>query len=209
MSFSSDTGMAECLIIARKNVGANNYSPLHRVHFTSLLNRPGGFAQAAAVANGVITADDIRAIDDGPYGGTQLTVGDDLAGEMLTARQSDDGESWSSVRLQDYSLAQTAYALSQSKLWLPGEPTEFGTENGIAWRSGQTRPVSFGHQRAAAARSFRQGKPQPHGHLPLPVEPQCQQGNPHSLRTGFAVAGSERFGDKSGNGLVNRQRAPI
>ncbi len=124
MSFSSDTGMAECLIIARKNVGANNYSPLHRVHFTSLLNRPGGFAQAAAVANGVITADDVRAIDDGPYGGTQLTVGDDLTGEMLTARQSDDGESWSSVRLQDYSLAQTAYALSQSKLWLPGEPTE-------------------------------------------------------------------------------------
>ena len=135
MSFSSDTGMAECLIIARKT-DPNRHSdtpnrrsresgnPGSAVRFTSLRRRPSGFAQAAAVANGVITADDIRAIDDGPYGGTQLTVGDDLSGEMLTAQQSDDGESWGSVRLQDYSLAQTAYALSQSKLWLPGEPTE-------------------------------------------------------------------------------------
>ena len=30
------------------------------------------------------------------------------------------GENWSAVRLSDNSLAQTAYALSQSKLWLPG-----------------------------------------------------------------------------------------
>ena len=131
MSFSSDTGMAECLIIARKtDPNRHPDTPNRRsresgnpgsapVRFTSLRRRPSGFAQAAAVANGVITADDIRAIDDGPYGGTQLTVGDDLSGEMLTAQQSDDGESWGSVRLQDYSLAQTAYALSQSKLWLP------------------------------------------------------------------------------------------
>ena len=129
MSFSSDTGMAECLVVARKspaahNVGANNHSPRPPAYFTSLRNRPAGFAQAAAVANGVITVDDVRAIDDGPYGGTQLTVGDQVAGEMLTARQSDEGESWGSVRLQDYALAQTAYALSRSKLWLPGEPTE-------------------------------------------------------------------------------------
>ena len=118
MSFSSDTGMAECLIIARKMVPG----PRAPLHFTSLRNRPRGFAQAAAVANGIERSDDVRAIDDGPYGGTQLTVGDDLSGEMLTAEQSYDGESWGSVRLQDHSLAQTAYALSQSKLWLPGEP---------------------------------------------------------------------------------------
>ena len=29
-------------------------------------------------------------------------------------------ESWGAVRVSDYALAQTAYALSQSKLWLPG-----------------------------------------------------------------------------------------
>ena len=29
---------------------------------------------------------------------------------------------WGAVRLSDYSLAQTAYALFQSSLWLPGRP---------------------------------------------------------------------------------------
>ena len=120
MSFSSDTGMAECLIIARKIVPR----PQVPVHFTSLRNRPRGFAHAASIANGLVRSDDVRAIGDGPYGGTQLTVGDVVAGETLVTRQSDDGESWGSVRLQDYSLAQTAYALSQARLWLPGEPTK-------------------------------------------------------------------------------------
>ena len=120
MSFSSDTGMAECLIIARKSVPR----PQASVQFASLRNRPRGFTYAAAIANGLARGDDVRAIGDGPYGGTQLTVGDDVAGEMLVAQQSNDGESWGSVRLQDYSLAQTAYALSQSELWLPGEPTK-------------------------------------------------------------------------------------
>ena len=127
MSFSSDTGMAECLVIARKiptdqNVGARHASPLHRIRFTSLHRRPSGFAQAAAIARNVIDADGIRTIADGPYGGAQLTIGDDLAGEMLAAPQSDDGENWGSVRLLDYALAQTAHALTQSQLWLPGQP---------------------------------------------------------------------------------------
>ena len=127
MSFSSDTGMAECLVIARKiptdqNVGARHASPLHRIRFTSLRRRPLGFAQAAAIARNAIDANGIRTIADGPYGGAQLTIGDDLAGEMLAAPQSDDGENWGSVRLLDYALAQTAHALTQSQLWLPGQP---------------------------------------------------------------------------------------
>ena len=123
MSFSSDTGMAECLVVARKNVGANDYSPLQRARFTSLRRRPPGFAQAAAVARGVIEANGVRSIEDGPYGGGNLNIGDDLAGEMLTASHSGDGDSWSIVRLLDCALAQTAYALIQSQLWLPGQPT--------------------------------------------------------------------------------------
>ncbi len=129
MSFSSDTGMAECLIIARKspadhNVGASLVgapsSPPAR--FTSLRCRTQGFAEAAAIAQNVIAADTIRNIDDGPYGGTRLTVGDDLAGEMLAAVQPEDGTNWGGVRLLDYALAQTAHALTEGKLWLPGQP---------------------------------------------------------------------------------------
>ena len=123
MSFSSDTGMAECLVVARKKAGAGGGKTGGRVHFISLQRRPAGFAHAAALARPIVGSDRVRGIEDGPYGGTQLTVGDDLAGAMLTAPQAGNGANWGSVRLSDYALAQTAYALTQSKLWLPAEPS--------------------------------------------------------------------------------------
>ena len=125
MSFSSDTGMGECLVIARKNLlprhSGESRNPDTPARFTSLRRRPQGFAEAAAIARNIIDTDTLRGIDDGPYGGTRLNVGDDLAGEMLTAPQSAGGDNWGSVRLHDYALAQTAYALTQSQLWLPGQ----------------------------------------------------------------------------------------
>ena len=120
MSFSSDTGMAECLVIARKNPPQN--APNRRAHFISLKRRPAGFAPSSALAAGIANAGDVRKIEDGPYAGTRLTIGDELAGEMLTAPANADGASWGSVRLSDYALAQTAYALADSKLWLPRHP---------------------------------------------------------------------------------------
>ena len=119
MSFSSDTGMAECLIVARKA----DTTPQNRIHFTSLNRRPQSFAYAAAIATGLGHGEPVRQIEDGPYGGTPLMVGDELAGEMLTAPCHADGQAWSAVRLADYSLAQTAYALADSQLWLPGSPS--------------------------------------------------------------------------------------
>ena len=49
-----------------------------------------------------------------------VAIGDELAGESMTAPVQTDGTSWGTVRLSDLSLAQTAYALARSKLWLPG-----------------------------------------------------------------------------------------
>ena len=108
MSFSSDTGMAECLVIARKNVGASLVgAPSPRTRFASLRHRPAGFAHASAIAKNIIDSEYIWRIEDGPYGGTNLPVGDDIIGAMLTASPSDDVH-WGSVRLLDYALAQTA-----------------------------------------------------------------------------------------------------
>jgi len=47
-------------------------------------------------------------------------VGEELLGYRITAPYHTDGSPWGAVRLSDYSLAQTAYALSQSRLCLPG-----------------------------------------------------------------------------------------
>ena len=82
MSFSSDTGMAECLVIARKL--RRDQTPQDRVHFTSLRSRPQGFVQASSLVSGLPDSDEVRWIEDGPYGGTPLTVGAERAGETIT-----------------------------------------------------------------------------------------------------------------------------
>ena len=118
MSFSSDTGMAECLVVAHKLKPGETPKTLAR--FTSLSHRPQGFIHASSLAGRLMDGSRVRSLEDGPYGGTPLTVGEESDGETITAPRGQKGESWGAVRLSDYSLAQTAYALSQSKLWLPG-----------------------------------------------------------------------------------------
>ena len=117
MSFSSDTGMAELLIIARK-LQPDEISD-YRAQFISLMRRPQGFVHAKAIAQNINTSEYIRQIEDGPYGGSTITIGTDTTGEMINSLVSAHGGVWGSVRMKDYSLAQTAYALSQSRLWLP------------------------------------------------------------------------------------------
>ena len=121
MSFSSDTGMAECLVIARKLMKDDPPTLSgKRIGLTSLLKRPRGLAPAAAVAESIINSDSVRRIEDGPYGGTRLTTGGELIGEMLSTPDNTNGETWGAVRSSDFSVAQIGYALSHSKLWLPG-----------------------------------------------------------------------------------------
>ena len=116
MSFSFDTGMAECLVIARKLMV--DEQPNDADHFVSLSRRPQGFAYARELVAGCAPDNSqVRQIEDGPYGGTPLMVGGELAGYMITAPRA---PVWRAVRLSDYSVAQTAYALNQSSLWLPG-----------------------------------------------------------------------------------------
>ena len=118
LSFSADTGMAECLVIARKLNASEPPEP--RQLFSSLNHRPQGFAPASSLASKLVDGNSVRKIEDGPYGGTPLMIGDEVAGQMMTAPRHSDGEVWGAVRLADHSLAQTSYALSQSKMWLPG-----------------------------------------------------------------------------------------
>ena len=120
ISFSSDTGMGECLVIARKRNGDD--AAQRRANFISLRQRPQGFVQARAVAKAILDHNGVRSIENGPYGGDGLRVGDGLAGEMLAAPQA-SGDNWGGVRIGDYAVAQTAYALARSELWLPGSPT--------------------------------------------------------------------------------------
>ena len=118
MAFSADTALGECLVIARKL--NNDETPNGRVAFVSLKRRAQGFDHAAALSGEIVKSASVREIEDGPYGGTPLMVGDEKAGEMLTAPCEIEGDTFAAVRLADSSLAQTAYALVNSRLWLPG-----------------------------------------------------------------------------------------
>ena len=84
LSFSADTGMAECLVVARKL--KQRETPADRSHFTSLRRRPQGFAHAAEVAKGLAYADNVRSIEDGPYGGTMVSLGEEQMGEITSAK---------------------------------------------------------------------------------------------------------------------------
>ena len=126
VSFSSDTGMAECLVVARK--GSRKKTEANPAQFTSLVRRPSGLAQASALAKSITRTEQVRMIGDGPFGGTRVAVGDELTAVMLAAPCGTDGEAWGCVRLLDYALAQTAYALSDSRLWLPGSSAGIGLD---------------------------------------------------------------------------------
>ena len=115
VAFSADTAMVDCLIIARK-LEADEV-PAERAHFISLKRVPRAFDHASAVSQSIIACDYIRQLEDGPYGGTRLIVGDELVGEVITTPIA---EHWGGVRIADYALTQTIHALSQSLLWLPG-----------------------------------------------------------------------------------------
>ena len=63
---------------------------------------------------------EIRKLEDGPYGGEPIMIGDEIIGETIDAPQLASGK-LSAVRLCDAAVAQTAHALTQSSLWLPAQ----------------------------------------------------------------------------------------
>ncbi len=120
MSFSSDTGMAECLVIGRSL--APNEKPSGRGTFISLRHRPGNLAEAQDMAKAIHSGKEIRKLEDGPYGGDTIYCGDAIAGEMVEATIESHENGWGAARILDASVMQVAHSLSTGKLWLPAEP---------------------------------------------------------------------------------------
>ena len=64
MSFSSDTGIAECLVIGRRR--AKHDPPAGRARFVSLRRRPRGFAEAQEVADAIQASAELRRLEEWP-----------------------------------------------------------------------------------------------------------------------------------------------
>ena len=123
LSFSADTGMAECLVVAKKLSGSKEK------RYTSVVLREAPISQlaGAALANVIRefkTKGHLRRLEDGPIGGTGLYLGENHVGYMIDAPIPEEG-SWSLTRILDLSLAQTAYQLATTgRVWLPRQRTE-------------------------------------------------------------------------------------
>lgn len=117
LSFSADTDMGECLVVAHKSVGGSA-----RATFVILKERPAYAligASAAEQIRRLIARENIRRLEDGPVGGTPIHFGDDVIGQVLDAPLPSSG-GWNLSRIADLSLAQTAYQIANEKhIWLP------------------------------------------------------------------------------------------
>ena len=120
MSFSSDTGMAECLVIGRKIAPGEN--PSGRGTFISLRNRPASFVVASELVKSILIDAEVWQLEDGPYGGIPIACGDTQMGEVIEGPVGSYESGWSVARILDVAVAQTAHLLSTGKLWLPAEP---------------------------------------------------------------------------------------
>ena len=117
MSFSSDTGIAECLVIAKKL--RKSETATGRGRFVSLRQRPASFAHALELSKAITAERSIRHLEDGPYSGNAVYCGDSIVGEMLEAPIDGYKDGWAAARLLNASVAQVARALVNGELWLP------------------------------------------------------------------------------------------
>ena len=116
-SFSADTGMAETMVVCRESSNA----PGGRGLFVSLRRRPDSEMEATEVARAISVlaeSQTVRTLEDGPFGGSPLSVGEERLGEAIDARLSKDAP-WSAVGISDFAVVQTAFQLAQGIIWLP------------------------------------------------------------------------------------------
>jgi len=119
MSFSSDTGIAECLIIGRR--ASKTDPPTGRAQFVSLRRRPQSFAEAQETADAIRSSIELRQLEDGPYGGIPIRCGAAPIGEILDAPVDQLENGWGAARIANATVAQVAHSLANGRLWLPAE----------------------------------------------------------------------------------------
>ena len=117
-TFSSDTGMAECMVVATKG----RESSTGRGTFISLLHQPRSTLESVAIGNGILRIDNTRIMEDTPIGGDELKIGDEVVGHLLDCPLP-VGEAWAASRVKAMALIQSAYRVANGELWLPTQTT--------------------------------------------------------------------------------------
>ena len=122
-AWSADTSMAEVLIVARKRRNGGDQSNGRGV-FVSLYSRPTSPMEATETARAIqiaVSSPALRAVEDGPYGGTPVKIGQATVGEAVSAPLN---ASYQAVGIRDLALGQFAESLARGRLWFPRQPKE-------------------------------------------------------------------------------------
>jgi hypothetical protein len=119
-SFSADTGMAECLFIARKERAVGQPRATFVILAGQLQNSLQGELVAQAITE-AISNPNVRRLEDGPFGGTRILLGNTLQGEAVDCPLPTGG-AWQMVGIRDITLGQSAFQLSEGRLWVEGMP---------------------------------------------------------------------------------------
>ena len=112
-SFSADTDIAECLVVARRDAGTPT-----RAYFAMLAERPASISEGHLVALQIrrqIKRGATRRLDSTTMGTTPLHLGEDYAGYLLECELPEDGP-WPLVGIADGTLAQVAHHLTHGQL---------------------------------------------------------------------------------------------
>ena len=111
-AFSADTNMAECLVVAVKGRTENT----GRGTFVCLHHRPNSHLEAVEIAKCIQRLQDVRRFEAPPIGGDPIKVGDEIVGAALNCPLE---KIWTTSRIRELALIQSAYHLANGHVWLP------------------------------------------------------------------------------------------
>jgi predicted RNA methylase len=156
-SFSADTGMAECLVVGRRSDEAAT-----RATFVVLSGQPRTSLEGELIAETVAAALDsasVRQLEEGPFGGTRISIGTTQVGQVLGCPLPAEG-AWQTVGINDLTLAQSAYQLTIGRLWVEGMREEGPVHIPVARVRDVARGMGPHHLDLAGAQIKADGLPQ-------------------------------------------------
>lgn len=158
-SFSADTGMAECLVIARKE---RPHSDQPRAIFVVLAGQPRTPLDGNLIGHSInilISGHGVRKLEDGPVGGSPITLGSLVGGEALDCPLPADGP-WPLVGISSLDLGQTAYQIAHGRIWVEGMASAKSTKIPIARISDICNRIGPHHLDIIGAQIKADGLPQ-------------------------------------------------
>ena len=158
-SFSADTGMAECLFVGRKD---RPDDVERRAMFVVLAEQPKNTLEGEQIADAISMIREqgnVRHLEDGPFGGTRILLGDTFVGEILDCPLPVEG-AWQMVGVQDIGLGQTAYQMTNGRYWIEGMPAGAGVNIPVASISDVIRRVGPHDLDLAGSKEKTDGLPQ-------------------------------------------------